>query len=119
MARTGRPPAHGAKQGWTLIRDTIALEAFVKAREAGEKYDFALKAAVEAVNTFDPEMKISTSTVKKILKELMPEGGEEMLKVTKIIEPADVANGAANSKTSYGIGFAPRVKYPHPSNRKK
>lgn len=119
MAKTGRPPTNGAKQGWTLIRNSIVVEAFHKAREGGAKYEFALVAAVEAVNAHDPKMKISTSTVKKILKELMPEDSEEMLKVTKIIEPVITSDGKRSVKTSYGIGFAPRVEYPHPSNRKK
>ena len=119
MAKTGRPPANGAKQGWTLMRDTIAIEAFQKAREAGEKYEFALIAAVDAVRAFDPEMKISVSAVKKILKELMPEGGEEMLKVTKVSEKTDAANETSITKTSYGIGFALRAEYPHPGKRKK
>ena len=119
MAKTGRPPANGAKQGWTLMRDTIAVEAFHKARGAREKYEAALDLAVDAVHNFDPNMRCSDSAVKRALKELMPEGSEEMLKVTKITEPAIASDGKSSVKTSYGIGFAPRVKYPHPTNRKK
>lgn len=119
MAKTGRPPANGAKQGWALIRDTIAIEAFHKARDAGEKYEAALDLAVGAVHNFDPNMRCSDSAVKRALKELMPEDSEEMLKVTKITEKTEASNGTDNPKKCYGIGFAPRVKYPHPSNRKK
>jgi hypothetical protein len=119
MAKTGRPPTNGVRPGWMLLRDTIAIDAFHKAREAGSKYEAALEVAVAAVNDFDTEMKISASMIKKTLKALMPEGGEEMLKVTKITEKTEASNGTDNPKTSYGIGFAPRVKYPHPTNRKK
>ena len=119
MVKTGRPPTSGRQPGWMLLRATVVLEAFNKARETGEKYEFALEAAVDAVHAFDPEMKVSVSAVKRILKELMPEGAELMLNVTKVSDKTDTANETATGKTSYGIGFAPRAQYPHPSKRNK
>lgn len=115
----GRPPTQGVRPGWMLPRDTIALEAFTKAREAGEKYEFALDAAVKAVKEYDPEIKVSRSMVKKILKELMPENAEEMLRVTKIVEQTTPASESPSPKISYALGFVPKATYPHPSKKIK
>ena len=115
----GRPSTNGVLPGWMLLRTTVVIEAFTTARQAGEKYEFALAAAVNALNQFNPKMKASRSMVKKILKEFMPENGEEMLRVTKIPEQSNVGTETASSKTSYGIGFAPKSTYPHPSKKNK
>jgi integration host factor subunit beta len=115
----GRPPTYGVLPGWMMLRATIAIEAFTTERQAGEKYESALNAAVEAVNKFDPKMKASPSMVKKILKEFMPEDGEEMLRVTKINELANPTSENSTSKTSYALGFTPKPTYPHPSKKNK
>ena len=99
------------------MRSTIAIEAFTSARRAGEKYEFALEAASDAVRKHFPGMKISPSMVKKILKDLMPEDAEEVIRVTKEIAPDDT--DSAKMKVTYGVGFSPRQSYPHPSRQKK
>jgi hypothetical protein len=119
MTKTGRPKTNGVHPVWMLLRTTIVVEAFHTAREAGEKYEFALEAAVNAVHAFDSTMKISVSVVKKILKEYLPAENEEMLKVTKIVEPVNNDTENSVNKSSYGVGFAPRVKYTHPAKRGK
>ena len=113
----GRPATNGVKPGWELMRSTIAIEAFTSARRAGEKYEFALEAASDAVRKHFPGMKISPSMVKKILKDLMPEDAEEVIRVTKEIAPDDT--DSAKMKVTYGVGFSPRQSYPHPSRQKK
>lgn len=115
----GRPATNGVLPGWMFLRATIAIEAFTAARQAGEKYEPALDAAVNSLNQFDSKMKASRSMVKKILKELMPENGEEMLRVTKTTEPTNPASENSSTKTSYGIGFTPKPTYPHPSKKNK
>jgi hypothetical protein len=67
MAKRGRPKKHGAKQGWTLLRDSIALGGYDEARQRGEKYIVAISEAVSAVRKWDPKMHISETEVRRVL----------------------------------------------------
>jgi len=115
----GRPATNGVLPGWMLFRTAVVIEAFNTARQAGNKYEFALEAAVDAAIRIDPKMKASRSMVKKILKEYMPENGEEMLRVTKITEQANPASENTSTNTSFTLGFVPKATYPHPSEKNK
>ena len=67
MAKRGRPKKHGVKQGWTLLRDSIALSGYDEARQRGEKYIVAISEAVSAVRKCDPKMPVSETEVRRIL----------------------------------------------------
>lgn len=114
----GRPSTNGVLSIEHFLKANIACEAFNSARHAGEKYEFALENAVNAVHAFDPKMKVSPTFVKRILKEWMPENNEEIIRITKILDPDLPIAPNSPSRISYAIGFAPKPIFAHPSKRK-
>lgn len=66
----GRPATNGVKPGWELVRSTLVIEAFSSARRTGEKYEFALEAASDAVRNQFPDMKFSPSMAKKTSRKI-------------------------------------------------
>jgi len=72
MAKRGRPKKHGAKQDWTLLRDSIALSGYDEARQRGEKHIVAISEAVSAVRKCDPQMPVSETEVRRILAHWRP-----------------------------------------------
>ncbi|MBC7698086.1 MAG: integration host factor subunit beta [Bacteroidia bacterium] len=112
----GRPAINDIHPGWMFLRATLSIEAFNHARLNGEKYEFAIEAAISAIKSEFPTMKASPPIIKKILKEFSPEDGEETLRVTKIIDTAHPE--FSPSKNTYAIGFGPKPIFP-PVNRQK
>lgn len=83
MAKKGRPRTNGRKPGWVLGRAMIAIEAYDRARCAGDKHWFAVRAAVEAVRIEFPGIAISETEVKRVLADLRPKNASDALLVTK------------------------------------
>lgn len=67
MKKCGRPNQNGEQPMWMLLRVTLAVYAFDKARRAGAKYFAALQAAVAFVRAVHPKMPVSETEVKRIL----------------------------------------------------
>ncbi len=65
--KRGRPKTNGVHPGWMLERDCIAINAYGEAREAGEKYESALDAMVDAVHRWLPGRPMSRTVAKRIL----------------------------------------------------
>ena len=72
MAKRGRPKKKGAKDGRTLLRDTIALSAYDEARRRGEKHIIAISEAVSAARKWKLKMLISDTEVRRILAHWRP-----------------------------------------------
>jgi len=81
--KVGRPKTHGVKRGIALIRAMFIQEAFIRHRQNGEKYNFAIGYAMDEWLAQFPRSRISVATVKRILAETMPEGAEEILVASK------------------------------------
>jgi len=93
--KRGRPPKNGIRDISAFLRSTVALEAYQRARAQGEKYVIAIQLAVAAVRERFPEMSISETEVKRVLREFQPEGASEVWVVTK-------------SGREYSLGFGSR-----------
>lgn len=69
MQKRGRPRKDGRKTPWFLFRTAIALSAYGKARDAGEKYEAALEAAIAAIRRELPGIPMSRTEMKRVLSE--------------------------------------------------
>ena len=67
MKKAGRPRKNGLQPIWVLQRETLALFAYERAREAGEKHSVAVGEAVRYVRENAPEMRISEAEVRRVL----------------------------------------------------
>jgi len=67
-----------------LGRCLIAVEAFCRAREAGEKHWVAIQAAVDAVKEEFPEVPVSATEVKAALAAFQPKGVQQVFLVNKV-----------------------------------
>lgn len=77
--KVGRPKAHGVKSGNVLFRAMFIQAAFIRHRQNGHKYEFALAYAMDQWLIQFPKSKISVTTVKRILAEVMPVDAENIL----------------------------------------
>jgi len=77
--KVGRPKAHGVKPGSALFRAMFIQAAFIRHRQNGQKYEFALAYAMDEWLIQFPKSKISVTTVKRILAEVMPSEAENIL----------------------------------------
>jgi hypothetical protein len=66
MQKRGRPKSSYQKS-WMLARAVLALYAYGRARDAGEKHSVAITEAVNYIRTICPRMKVSETEVKRIL----------------------------------------------------
>jgi len=65
MKKPGRPRKNGMQPMWMLERIILALYAYGRAREAGEKHSVAVSEAVQHVLDRAPQMPISETEVKR------------------------------------------------------
>lgn len=77
--KVGRPKTNGVRSGKLLFRAMFIQAAFIRHRQNGQKYDFALAYAMEEWLIVFPKSKISVTTVKRILAEVMPIDAENIL----------------------------------------
>ena len=77
--QVGRPNTNGVRSGKLLFRAMFIQAAFIRHRQNGQKYDFALAYAMEEWSAQFPKSKISVTTVKRILAEVMSEDAENIL----------------------------------------
>jgi hypothetical protein len=77
--KVGRPKSNGVKSGKVLFRAMFIQAAFIRHRQNGQKYDFALAYAMDDWLAQFPKSKISITTVKRILAEVMSENAENIL----------------------------------------
>jgi len=68
-AKPGRPPKGAVRPPEHFLRGAVALRAFDAARTGGEKYEVALEAGVKAVRELFPDLPMSTTEVKRFLRE--------------------------------------------------
>lgn len=68
--------------GWVIFRALLVVEAYTKARQTGESYEFAVEAAINAINSFDSSMEINSKIVEDILKQYMSEDTKEVLLIS-------------------------------------
>ena len=67
MNKPGRPRKNGPQPMWMLERIILALYAYGRAREAGEKHTVAISEAVKYVRETAPRMRVSETEVKRIV----------------------------------------------------
>lgn len=115
-AKVGRPKTHGVKSGIALVRAMFIQEAFIRHRQNGAKYEFAIEYAMDEWLTQFPRSKISVTTVKRILAETMPEGVEEILIANK---PEEKTLDAHGREITVAVKDGVRPEFPHPSIRAK
>lgn len=89
MGKPGRPKKNGLQPIWVLQRVTLALFAYERAREAGEKHCVAVREAVKYIRQNAPRMRISETEVKRIVAYWRPKGSTNCLRV---IEPGPSYN---------------------------
>jgi hypothetical protein len=82
MKKAGRPRKNGLQPIWVLQRETLALFAYERAREAGEKHCVAVSEAVKYIRQTAPRMRISETEVKRIVAYWRPRGSTRCLRVT-------------------------------------
>jgi hypothetical protein len=118
MTQRGRPRKNGQKAPRSLLRSFVGLRAFDSARSAGEKYEAALDAGVEAVRTERPAYPVSRTEMKRILAEFR----SDFLETTFFIEESDdttTPNGTKFQK-AWDIRVGEMPKYTrHNVNRKR
>jgi len=110
--KVGRPKAHGIKSGISLVRAMFIQGAFIRHRQNGTKYEFAIAYAMDEWLTQFPRSKISVATVKRILAETMPEGAEEILIANK---PEEKTFDAHGRETVLTVKDGVRPEFLHPS----
>lgn len=65
----GRPKQNGQQPMRILLRSTVVIYAYGRAREAGEKHSVAVREAVEYIRATPHPMPISETEVKRIVAE--------------------------------------------------
>lgn len=83
MKKLGRPKKNGQKPMWMLKRVTLAIYAYGRARDAGEKHIVAIGEAVKHIRDKCPRMPISETEVKRIVATWRPKRGATCLFVSK------------------------------------
>lgn len=113
-SKAGRPKTHGVKSGKALFRAMFIQEAFIRHRQNGEKYEFAVEYAIQEWLTQFPKSTISITTVKRILAEVMSAEAENILIATK---PAQNTNDEHGRTLVLTVGEGGRPEFLHPSIR--
>lgn len=101
-----------------LLRETVVLEAYQRAREGGDKHEIALMRAMEAGRKFLPNVPLSMTAVKMILAEFMSTKlGRDSMIVTKSPGHTLPDGRFSPSGSTYTAGFAARPNYPRANAR--
>ena len=110
MKPRGRPKTNGVMQAWVLHRTMVGLYAYDKARSRGEKYEQALRAAVEEVRQTFPEIRMSATEMKRILAEFRP----KELELTFLITECEntVTPLGRKCEKAWQIRIGPQPEYP-------
>jgi hypothetical protein len=118
--KVGRPSKNGRESIGVLNRITLALYAYGRAREAGEKHIVAITEAVEYIRVTAPLMRISETGVRRIVADWRPRGATKCLLVSKpdleektILAPVE-KNGVVsfyNCRVLYTVAQGPRPIY--------
>ena len=67
MGKRGRPSKNGQCPRWMLIRDTLIVDQYDRARSAGEKHSEAVKEVVRGIKETHPQRPISETGVRRSL----------------------------------------------------
>jgi hypothetical protein len=115
MKQRGRPGKNGVKPFWVLHRTMVGLCAYDKARSRGEKYEQALKAAVEEVRQIFPEMPMSETEMKRVLAEFRP----KELELTFLVSESDntVTLEGRKCQRAWDIRIGPQPDFPRHNAR--
>jgi len=82
MHNVGRPRG-GRQPIWVLQRILLALFAYERAREQGEKHCVAVREAVEYIRRAATAIRISETEVKRIVAYWRPKGSTKCLRVSQ------------------------------------
>jgi hypothetical protein len=93
----------------------VGLCAYDKARSRGEKYEQALKAAVEEVRQIFPEMPMSETEVKRVLAEFRT----KELELTFLVSESDntVTLEGRKCQKAWEIRIGPQPEFPRHNAR--
>ena len=111
--KSGRPKQNGYKPMWMLVRTTLAMGAYHRARKAGTKHSVAIGEAVEFVQNLGRWMRISETEVRRELANWQSKRGEQVLSVCEP-DPANstlVLPGGRVAKILWTATWGPRPVY--------
>jgi hypothetical protein len=120
MHKVGRPSKNGLQPMWVLQRVTLAVFAYERARESGEKHSVAVTEAVKYIRQTAPRMRISETEVKRIVAYWRPKGSTKCLRVSEpepsasILSVPVLRNGSVlfiKCKALYTVAQGPRPIY--------
>jgi hypothetical protein len=121
MKKAGRPRKNGVQPIGVLRRETLALFAYERAREAGEKHCVAVSEAVKYIRQTAPRMRISETEVKRIVAYWRPRGSTRCLRVSEpgpsghVTSVPVLRNGVVSfidCRVLYTASHGPRPIYP-------
>ena len=114
MNKRGRPKQDGRKPFWVVEREILAVHAYGRARDRGEKHSIAISEAVEYIRAIAPAMRISETEVKRIVAKWRPQQGAFCLFVDKPHpENSSIPQYSSRKGTvSYTVSIRPRPIYP-------
>ena len=115
MKPRGRPRTNGVMQAWVLHRAMVGLSAYDKARSHGEKYEQALRAAIEEVRQTFPEMRMSETEMKRILAEFRTKALALTFLVTESENTVTIEGRKCRKACQLSIG--PQPNYPRHNAR--
>jgi hypothetical protein len=123
MNKPGRPRKNGQQDMRMLERITLALFAYGRARDAGEKHSVAISEAVKYVREVVPAMPISETEVKRIVAAWRSKERPICLLVTKpdparsVVRVPRRDGRFVNARITYSVG--PRPIYPRANTAEK
>jgi hypothetical protein len=83
MSKPGRPTKNGLQEISMLLRVTMVVYAYRRARDAGEKHSVAIDEAVTYIRETAPRMRISATGVKRIVAQWLSKQRPTCLFVSK------------------------------------
>ena len=128
MKKEGRRRKNGFQPIWVLHRETLALFAYERAREAGEKHSVAVREAVEYIRQMAPRMCISETEVRRIVAYWRPKRSTRCLQVRepslsgKVLTVPVLRNGVVSfikCKVLFTASHGPRPIYPRANAAEK
>jgi hypothetical protein len=118
MKKPGRPKKNGQKPMWVLERETLAIYAYGRCRDAGEKHLVAILEAVKYIRDTAPAMPISETGVKRIVARWRSKRNVTCLFVSKpdpehsTIRVPGKDGRMINARILYTASVGPRPIYP-------
>jgi len=85
MKKRGRPSKNGLVGPEHFGRALMVIDAYLRAREGGQKHSAAVRQAVEVVRQSGLGMPISETVVKRVLAEFLPKDSPAALKTDYVI----------------------------------